>query len=222
MAIDRLETRSIPNFLNSLQPPVHVILLYTEPSELDDIKSKIMVEASSSETPHKAADRVYSASLTPEGTAKGWVINTFGREALSDPARLIGLEERVREARQPQMVLCAYPLMHITELNESIFIDILSLHDYVLFSRFVEGQKMVIEAVEEALRSSLGDSGSEMIYRFAHHMGIEREQIPGELQRFRLVLRKLLGIGADLLERFIFRRLYLKLRSSPQVARVDG
>ena len=221
MSIERLETGSILEFLNSLQPPVHVILLCNEPTNVDEIESEMMIGASPGSTSEHAADQVYGFSLTTEFATSGWVINRVGRDALSDPTGLIRLEERIRDERQPQMALCTYPLMHLIELAETSFIDILSLHDYILFSRFAEGRRMLLEAVDEALKSSLGGSGSEMLYRFARNMDIEREQIPRKLRRFRLVLRELLGIGANVLERFIFRRLYLKLRKSPQVACVD-
>lgn len=220
MSIERLETGSILEFLNSLQPPVHVILLCMEPTNVDEIESEMMVGASSRATSGHAADQLYGFSLR-ECATSGWVINRVGRDALSDLTGLIRLEERIRDERQPQMALCTYPLMHLIELAETSFIDILSLHDYILFSRFEEGRRILLEAVDEALKSSLGGSGSEMLYRFARNMDIEREQIPGELRRFRLVLRELLGIGANVLERFIFRRLYLKLSKSPQVACVD-
>jgi len=220
VSIERLETGSILEFLNSLQPPVHVILLCMEPTNVDEIESEMMVGASSRATSGHAADQLYGFSLR-ECATSGWVINRVGRDALSDLTGLIRLEERIRDERQPQMALCTYPLMHLIELAETSFIDILSLHDYILFSRFEEGRRILLEAVDEALKSSLGGSGSEMLYRFARNMDIEREQIPGELRRFRLVLRELLGIGANVLERFIFRRLYLKLSKSPQVACVD-
>jgi len=230
VSIERLETGSILEFLNSLQPPVHVILLCMEPTNVDEIESEMMVGASSRATSGHAADQLYGFSLRECATSgwvinrvgrSGWVINRVGRDALSDLTGLIRLEERIRDERQPQMALCTYPLMHLIELAETSFIDILSLHDYILFSRFEEGRRILLEAVDEALKSSLGGSGSEMLYRFARNMDIEREQIPGELRRFRLVLRELLGIGANVLERFIFRRLYLKLSKSPQVACVD-
>ena len=220
MSIERLETGSILEFLNSLQPPVHVILLCMEPTNVDEIESEMMVGASSRATSGHAADQLYGFSLR-ECATSGWVINRVGRDALSDLTGLIRLEERIRDERQPQMALCTYPLMHLIELAETSFIDILSLHDYILFSRFEEGRRILLEAVDEALKSSLGGSGSEMLYRFARNMDIEREQIPRKLRRFRLVLRELLGIGANVLERFIFRRLYLKLSKSPQVACVD-
>lgn len=222
MAIDQLETRSVQNFLDSLATPVHVIILYVDPSEMDAIESNIKVEMSTDAAPQPATDQVYGGILTRKAVVNGWVIHRVGRDLLTDPARLIEIEERIRDSRQPPKALCAYPLKHIVELDMSVFVGILSLHDYVLFPRFAEGQRLMLEAVEEALASVLGRSGSEMIYRFAHNMGVEREQIPAKLRPFRHVLRELLGVGAGFLERFIFQRLYLKLRSSPQVACVDG
>jgi len=222
VTVDGLEKLSVLSFLDSLRPPVHVILLYRNPSELDDVASKIKVSKGSRTAPRYATERAHDGSLTPEGTFDRWVVNRVEQGTLSNPAKLIEMEEKIREMRRPRMALCVYPLRQIVELDMSIFVDILSLHDYVLLPGFAEGQKVMLEAVEEALESTLGRSGSEMIYRFAYQTGIRREQIPCELRRFRHVLRELLGIGADFLERFIFRRLYLKLESSPQVACVDG
>ena len=221
MAINKLETQSVLNFLDSLRPPVHVILIYEEPSELEDIESEITVETLRV-TPQYVMDQVYSVSMPRKPDASKWVFHRVEPETLSNIERLIGFEERMRETRQPPMALCAYPLKQFIERDTSIFVDILSLHDYVLFSRFEEGQKMMLKAMEEALEHTLGRSGSEMIYSFAQQMGIYREQVPSNLRRFRRVLQELLGIGADFLERLIFKRLYLKLRSCPQVVSVDG
>lgn len=220
MAINRLETQSVLNFLNSLHPPVHVILLYEEASELDDIESKITVEASREATQH-AMDQAYAVTLTRKEDIKRCEFHRVEPEDLSNLERLIEYEEKIRESHQPKMVLCAYPLKQVIELDTTIFVDVLSQYDYVLFTRFEEGRKMMLEAVEEALESSLGRSGSEMIYRFAQQMGIKREQIPSNLRRFRRILRELLGIGADYLERLIFKALYLGLKSHPRAVSVN-
>lgn len=222
MTIDQLEMQSILNFLYRLHPPVHIILLYRDLSELDYIESKIGVEASKATAPERATDRIYVSPSTRQSAINGWIINRIGHEALTDSAKLIEWEKRIMEGRQQLMSICAYPLEHVLELDESFFVDILSLHDHILFPRLMEGQNMVLEAVEEALESVLGRSGSEMIYRFAHHMGIERAQIPSKLRLFRHILREILGVGADFLERSILRRLYLKLRSNSWVACADG
>jgi len=209
---DRPETESVLNFLDSLPPPVHVILLYGEPPELDDIESKIMVETPREDQQYPT-DQVPGVILTRKGDVNRWTIHRVEPEAFSNLEKLMRFEEGIRKSRQPPMALCAYPLKHVMELDMSVFVDIFSLHDYVMFSKFVEGQKVVQEAVEEALERTLGRSGSETIYRFARNMGIKRRQVPNNLRRFRRVLREFLGTGADFLERVIFQRLYLKLRS---------
>lgn len=221
MATETLETQRLLNFLDALRPPVHVIILYGDPSELDIILDSMRVEEFHSEAPHYAAESDLGSHLI-QGVVNRWLLNRVGQDAFSDLMGFIETEERIRDSQQPRMVMCAYPLNHFVKLDMSIFVDILSIHDYVLFSRFMEGQNMVLEAMEEALDSALGLSGSEMIYRIAENWGVDRGQIARSLRQFMLVLREVLGVGADFLERFIFRRLYLKLRSSPQVARVGG
>jgi len=53
------------------------------------------------------------------------------------------------------------------------------------------------QQVEEALEGALGRGGSEMIYTFIGYMGVERGQIPLKLRQLRSVLRRVLGLGAD-------------------------
>jgi len=217
VAIDPLETRSVLNFLKHLRPPVHVILLYGDLSELNNIGSWAKVERSEATPSQDTADRAYGSLLSLQKAVDGWVVNRIEREALSNPARLIEMERRIKKTRQPPKALCTYPLRHLVELEEGDFVDILSPHDHILFLRFMEGRRLMLEAVKEALESTLGSSGAEMIYRFAHYSGIKRREIPNEFRRFRCVLRNILGVGASFLERIIFRRLYLKLGSSSWV-----
>lgn len=223
MTLEQFKMWSAPNFLNYLQPPAHVILLYGDFLELDDITSNIMVKAyEPSATLHLDADQNNSGPSTQNGAVNSWVIYRVESDALSNLERLIGFERRIRDAHQPPMALCAYPLKLVIELDMSVFVDILSLHDYILFPRFIKGQMMVLEAVEEVLMSVFGRSGSEIIYHFTQQMGIERGKLPIKLRRFRHVLRKLLGFGAEFLERLVFQRLYFKLRSYPEVVCEDG
>jgi len=137
VTIKRLERESILNFLHSLSPPVHVILFYVKTPELVDIESKIAVQRSV-EAETDATDQVRGANLTKDDI-NNWAIRNVNSEDLSNPEKLIEIEERISETRQPPQALCAYPLKKALELDKSILVKILSLHDYVLFSRFAEG-----------------------------------------------------------------------------------
>ncbi|KON30684.1 hypothetical protein AC482_03285 [miscellaneous Crenarchaeota group-15 archaeon DG-45] len=220
MSLERLESRNILEFLNALQPPVHIILLNAEPSERVDLP-EMLAEATRSATSEHEANRLHGVSLLTAGSETGWEINDIESDRLSEPSELLRMEEKIKADRKPRMVMCIYPLTQTMELGEVLFIDIISLHDYIIFSSYEEGGRLLLKAVEKALTSALGDSGSEMLYRFARQMGVERERIPCELRQFRRILRDLLGIGAEFLEKAIFRRLYLELGSSIQAACPD-
>ncbi len=139
MTIKRLGRQSILNFIQSLSPPVHVILFYVKTLKLVNIEFQIEVQGSA-EAETDSTDNVRGANLTKDDI-NNWVIRNMNSEDLSNPERLIEIEERISETRQPPQVLCAYPLKKALELDKSILVKILSLHDYVLFSRFAEGRE---------------------------------------------------------------------------------
>lgn len=221
MSTGQMETQKISSFLETLRPPVHVIILDGDLSELNEPDSKTMVETSETTVPRYASD--LSPHLTrQQATLQDWVINRVERKVISEPAYLLEMEEKVHEKGGPAKTICAYPLTQVIELDERLFSEILSMHDYIIFSQFSNGQRLLRESVEEALEGALGRGGSEVIYTFIGYMGIERGRIPLKLRQLRSVLRRVLGLGADVVERHIFRRLYLKLRSNPKLICQDG
>lgn len=220
MTVERLEAKGVHEFLSSLLQPVHVLLLYGDPTELDHIEPQIGAEKLTAHASQKPERRSYT--IDAGGFLVGWVINRIGEDLLQNASKLIEYEKEIKEKGVPPRMICAYHLKNFLQLDAGLFVEILSLHDYVLFTRFEEGMRLTLEVVEEAMEVALGRSGSEMIYRFANNMGVERDLIPYKLRTFRRVLQELLGIGANFMELFIFRTLYNRLRSNPQVVCVDG
>jgi len=76
----------------------------------------------------------------------------------------------------------------------------------------------LLDAIEEILRYTIGDIGTEAIYSYLERTGCPKHQIPNQLERFSGELRKLLGNGrgqilgsAPILEEAIAERLCIKL-----------
>jgi hypothetical protein len=67
------------------------------------------------------------------------------------------------------------------------------------------------EAVDEGLLT-LGESGREAVYFHLNNTySLKKEDVPDKPQAFDEALRKIFGVGADVIERSVVKRLYSKL-----------
>ncbi len=114
-------------------------------------------------------------------------------------------------------VMCAYPIKPFIGLGEDACVEILSLHHHVLFTKFSKGGLILLESAETAMNDALGRRGAEMISNYLEQKGIERCMIPLKLPRYVELLHELLGTGALPLMQIAYRRLFQRLRSSPEI-----
>ncbi len=71
--------------------------------------------------------------------------------------------------------------------------------------------KLLQGSIDDALLS-LGESASQSIYLyFENNFHVNREAIPGELERFQAALENIFGLGARFIEILIMRILYSKV-----------
>lgn len=69
-------------------------------------------------------------------------------------------------------------------------------------------ERLLLEAVDEAL-ASLGDSAKQAIYfHLENKFKIERNEIPERVEDFAEGLQKIFGVGAQILEILIMKKLY--------------
>ncbi|MGB9960055.1 MAG: hypothetical protein ACPLKQ_06010 [Candidatus Bathyarchaeales archaeon] len=79
--------------------------------------------------------------------------------------------------------------------------------------------EILLEAVDEALQTVLGESGKEVIYYyFQNSYAIKKEDIPEKPELFIEFLKKLFGVGAELIENTILKNLCQKLGIKPEQA----
>lgn len=72
-------------------------------------------------------------------------------------------------------------------------------------------RQALIEAVDEGLLT-LGESGREAVYFHLNNTySLKKENVPDKPQAFDEALRKIFGVGADVIERSVVKKLYSKL-----------
>ena len=73
-------------------------------------------------------------------------------------------------------------------------------------------KQAVIEAVDEGLLT-LGESRREAVYFHLQSLCfLKKEDVPDKPEAFNEALRKILGVGAEVIERSVVKKLYPKLR----------
>lgn len=222
MSLKNLDTQRLVSYLRSLSPPTHLILLYGAPSELEDLKQKIGAhEYPCLTVPPRGQPNL---KVLPDELKKlnGWALRCVRGEEFTNPGRLIRTERRLQERRVLRRVMCAYPIEPFIGLGEDACIDILSLHHYVIFSRFSKGGLIFLESAGAAISDALGRRGAEMIHNYLEQKGVERCMIPLKLPRYAELLHELLGTGATPLMRITYRNLFQRLRSSPEMFRDES
>ncbi len=157
--------------------------------------------------------------LPPDEAKKldGWAVRCVSGEGFTSPVKLIRTERRMQERRMLMRVMCAYPIKPFIGLGEDACVEILSLHHHVLFTRFSKGGLTLLESAETAMHDALGRRGAEMIHNYLEQKGVEKNMIPLKLPRYTDLLKELLGTGAIPLMRITYRKLFQKLRSSPEM-----
>lgn len=71
---------------------------------------------------------------------------------------------------------------------------------------------ILIEVVDESLKSVIGESGREVVYYYLQSSyAIRRENIPENLEAFTEFINSFFGLGAKIIEKTIIRNLCLKL-----------
>jgi len=76
-----------------------------------------------------------------------------------------------------------------------------------------EFKGILIEAIDEGLKSILGENGKKVIYYHLKELyGLEREEIPEKLEIFTEYINKIFGLGAKIIEITIIKTLCLKLK----------
>jgi len=75
-----------------------------------------------------------------------------------------------------------------------------------------EFNALLFEAVDDGLKAVLGETGREVVYYHLQRVyGLRKESIPEHPEVFIEFLNKLFGIGAEIIERAILKKLCLKL-----------
>jgi hypothetical protein len=135
-------------------------------------------------------------------------------EQLSDLDALLREERRIDERGQKNSIICAYNLEKFMEIGEEPRMEILSLHDHILFSRFTRGGMALLEATENTLKNALGTPGADIVQRYIEQESRDREITPLSFRGYMDAMSGLLGSGAAPLTRLIYRRLFQMIRSS--------
>jgi len=204
------EIKKLGKYLTSLKPPNHIILLYDDPLDIENLK-------------HEAQAREYFES---EARRPAWVETSQETDIaqplyvrrvegqLSDMEGLLAEERRIDERGQEDSIICAYKLEKFMELGEEPRMEIISLHDHILFSRFTWGEMTLTEATENAINNALGPHGAEIVHRYIEQARQGHEGKPPSFRGYMAAMSGLLGGGAVPLTRLIYRRLFQTMRSS--------
>lgn len=213
MSLNPLEIQRLSSYLETVLAPAHILLLYETLPELEALKPKIGAKKYAELTvfirPSKNDPKLMAET---EDTC---FIRHVGDGELSKPERLVRTERRIQETRPSTRIVCAYNTEKLIGLGEELCVEIFSLHDYILFTRFSKGGINLLESMERALTEALGQHGAEMVHRYMEREGIERGSTPLHFRQFLDAMHELLGGGAEPLARLIYRRLFQTLRSSP-------
>jgi len=76
-----------------------------------------------------------------------------------------------------------------------------------------EFEVILLEAIDESLKSMLGESGKELVYyQLKNSYGLRRENVPEKPELFAECLYGLFGLGAKIIEATILKNLCVKLK----------
>lgn len=79
---------------------------------------------------------------------------------------------------------------------------------------------LILEAIDEGLRSILGEGGKTVVYyHLRNTFGIDRKDIPANIEAFTAFLHQLFGYGAKTIEDAILKSLCSKLGISYEEAK---
>jgi hypothetical protein len=211
LSLNPLEIQRLSSYFETVLAPAHILLLYETSPELEALKPKIRAKKYAELT---VFSRPSKNDPKLEAKASSF-IRHVGDEELSKPERLVRTERRIQEIHPSTRIVCAYNTEKMIGLGEELCVEIFSLHDYILFTRFTNGGINLLESMERTLTEALGQHGAEMVHRYMEREGIERGSTPLHFRQFLDAMHELLGGGAEPLARLIHRRLFQTLRSSP-------
>jgi len=204
------ETKKLGRFITSLNAPNHIILLYDDPLDIETLKDEA-----------KAREYGELEALGAKGDETSQKTDEnpplFMRRVEAQPSDLDALlreERRIDERGQENSIICAYNLAKFMEIGEEPRMEILSLHDHILFTKFTKGGITLIEATENTLYNALGSHGADIVQRYIEQESRDREVTPLSFRRYLDAMSGLLGSGAVPLTRLIYRRLFQMIRSS--------
>ena len=204
------EIKKLGRFITSLNAPNHIILLYDDPLDIETLKD---------ETEAREYDELEAPGAMGDETAQATDVipPLYMRrveEQLSDLDALLREEKRIDERGQENSIICAYKLAKFMEIGEEPRMEILSLHDHILFTKFTKGGITLIEATENTLHNALGSHGADIVQRYIEQKSRDQEITPLSFRGYLDTMSGLLGSGAVPLTRLIYRRLFQMMRSS--------
>ena len=196
--------------ISSLTPPTHSILFYKNPAEVNPVNEVT-----------GARDYRFLSLQHGEAAKKGLgdptpriFLRRVSEREIGDKERLLRKERRLNAKRRDATVICAYPIAPFTAQGEDTCIEVLSLHDYILFTEFTRGNMMLVDATQRAMSNSLGNHGAEILYRYIEQEGEGSISTPLRFRGYLNSMSGLLGEGAIPLTRIIYRKLFQTMRSS--------
>ena len=204
------EIKKLGRFITSLNAPSHIILLYDDPLDIENLKD---------ETEAREYDDLEASGARGDETSQATDVipPLFMRrveEQLSDLDALLREERKLDERRQEISIICAYDLAKFMEIGEESRMEILSLHDCILFTKFTKGGITLTEATENALYNALGSHGADIVKRYIEQESGDRDITPLSFRGYLDAMSGLLGSGTVPLTRLIYRRLFQTMRSS--------
>lgn len=204
------EIKKLSRYITSLNGPNHIILLYDDPLNIETLKDEAEArEYGETSAPGYQQDETYQAA----DVAPPLFVRRVERQ-LSDVEKLLEEEKEIDERGQENSIICAYQLTTFMEIGEEPRMEILSLHDHILFTRFTRGGLALTEATENALNNALGTHGADIVQRYIVQEGREGEVTPLSFRVYMDAMSGLLGSGTEPLTRLIYRRLFQTIRSS--------
>ena len=204
------EIKKLGRFITSLNSPNHIILLFDDPLDIETLKDEAEArEYGELEAPGAKGDET---SQVTDAIPPLFIRRV--EEELADLDALLREERRIDERGQKNSIICAYDLTKFMEIGEEPRMEILSLHDHILFTKFTKGGITLTEATENALYNALGSHGADIVKRYIEQESGDREITPLSFRGYLDAMSGLLGSGAVPLTRLIYRRLFQMMRSS--------
>jgi len=204
------EIKKLSRFITSLNAPNHSILLYDDSLDIETIKDE--AEAREYSEPEALGARGDKTSQATDAIPSLFMRRV--EEQLSNLDALLREERRIDEREQENSIICAYNLDKFMDIGEEPRMEILSLHDYILFTKFTKGGITLIEATENALCNALGSHGADMVQRYIEQESRDQDFTPLRFRGYMDAMSGLLGSGAVPITRLIYRRLFQMMRSS--------